>query len=175
MYHAGHMCLLLVVALGVIRLCSLLIFVLMSNACKNSSVLCRNVRGLNSDARQRAVRPKLDESQCAVACFQETKCASFDFRSIRSFFPKIFDSFASSPSERASGGILIVWNSSIFWGTVIEIQEFAVVVQFISKQNNEQWSLIFVYGPCQGEARDNFVSWLYNLQIPMGEKLACGW
>ena len=96
MYHAGHVCLLFVVALGVIRPCSLLIFVLMSNACKNWSVLCWNVRGLNSDARQRAVRQKLDESHCAVACFQETKCASFDFRSIRSFCPKRFDSFAFS-------------------------------------------------------------------------------
>ena len=112
MYHAGHVCLLLVVALGVIRLCSLLIFVLMSNACKNWSVLCWNVRGLNSDARQRAVRQKLDESHCAIACFQETKCASFDFRSIRSFCPKRFDIFAFSPFEGASGGILIVWNSS---------------------------------------------------------------
>ena len=123
----------------------------MSNACKNWSVRCWNVRGLNSDARQRAVRQKLDESQCAVACFQDTKCQSFDFRSIRSFFPKIFDSFASSPSERASGGILIVWNSSIFWGTLIEVQQHAVVVQFIFKQNNEQWTLTSVYGPCQGE------------------------
>ena len=43
------------------------------------------------------------------------------------------------------------------------------MVQFISKQNNEQWTLISVYGSCQGEARDIFVSWLYNLQIPVGE------
>lgn len=128
MCHAGHMLLLSLVALTIIRLYSPLIFVLMSNACKNWSVLCWNVRGLNSDARQRSVSKKLDESQCAIACFQETKCASFDSRSIRSFFPKRFDSFAFSPSEGASGGILIVWNSSIFWGTMIEIQPFAVIV-----------------------------------------------
>ena len=127
----------------------------MSNSCKNWSVLCWNVRGLNSEARQRAVRQKLDESQCVIACFQETKCDSFDFRSIRSFCPKRFDSFAFSPSEGASGGILVVWNSSVFWGTVVEIQQFAVVIQFISKKNNEHWSPVSVYGPCQGEARDN--------------------
>ena len=56
-----------------------------------------------------------------------------------------------------------------FWGTVIEIQPFAILVEFVSKQNNEKWSLVSVYGPCQGEARDNFVSWLYNLQIPMDD------
>ena len=69
----------------------------------------------------------------------------------------------------ASGGILIVWNSSIFRGTLIEVQQHVVVVKFISKQNNEQWTLISVYGPCQGETRFTFVSWLYNLQIPVGE------
>ena len=97
MYHAGHVILLFLFALSVIRLCSLLIFVLMSNACKNWSVLCWNVRGLNSDARQRAVRQKLDESQCAIACFQETKCASFDFRSIRSFSLKYLIVLLSPP------------------------------------------------------------------------------
>ena len=139
-------------ALCATRLYYLLIDVLMSNACKSWNVLCWNVRGLNSDARQRAVRQKLDESQCAVACFRETKCASFDLRSIRSFCPKRFDIFAFSPFEGASGVILVVWNSSIFWGTVIEIQPFAILVEFASKQNNEKWSLVLVYGPCQGEA-----------------------
>ena len=63
----------------------------------------------------------------------------------------------------------MVGNSSIFWGTVIEIRPFAILVEFVSKQNNEKWSLVSVYGPCQGEARDNFVSWLYNLHIPMDD------
>ena len=87
MYHAGHVCLLFVVALGVIRLCSLLIMVLISNACKNWSVLCWNVRGLNSKARQRDVRAKIEESQCSIVCLQETKCEDFDIRKIRTFCP----------------------------------------------------------------------------------------
>lgn len=68
----------------------------------------------------------------------------------------------------ASGGIIVVWNSSIFIGSLIQIQQFAVVVEFVSRQNNEKWTLVAVYGPCQGEARDNFVSWLYKLNIPVG-------
>ena len=63
----------------------------------------------------------------------------------------------------------MVWNSSVFLGSLIEIQQFVVVVEFVSRQNNEKWTLVAVYGPCQGEARDNFVSWLYNLNIPVGE------
>ena len=32
--------------------------------------------------------------------------------------------------------------------------------------NGESWTLASVYGPCGGRDRDDFVDWLYNLQIP---------
>jgi exonuclease III len=41
-------------------------------------ILCWNVRGLNSENRQRAVRSKIDESDCNIICLQETKCDTFD-------------------------------------------------------------------------------------------------
>jgi hypothetical protein len=40
------------------------------------------------------------------------------------------------------------------------------VINFPSMHNNQNWTLVCVYGPCQGEERDNFVSWLYNFSIP---------
>jgi exonuclease III len=67
-------------------------------------VLCWNVRGLNSEARQREVRSKIDESECDIICLQETKCENFDWRLIRKFCPKRFNNFAYSPSHGASGG-----------------------------------------------------------------------
>ena len=112
--------------------------------------MCWNVRGLNSENRKRVVRQKIDESHCAIACLQETKFTSFDSRTIKSFCPKRFDSFAFSPSLGASGGILFVWNSSVFDDTLLEAQQFAVVIEFVSRQNNERWTLVVVYGPCQG-------------------------
>ena len=105
--------------------------------CENWSVLCWNVRGLNSPTRKHAVKQKIEESQCAVACFQETKCETFDIREIRAFCPRQFDTFAFAPSVGASGGILAVWNSVVLSGVLVEIQSFAVVVRFTSKQNNE--------------------------------------
>ena len=48
-------------------------------------VLCWNVRGLNSDARQCSVREKVIESQCSVLCLQETKLSSCS-RSIMKVF-----------------------------------------------------------------------------------------
>jgi hypothetical protein len=35
-----------------------------------------------------------------------------------------------------------------------------------SVHNGEVWSLVSVYGPCQGIQRDNFAQWLYSLSIP---------
>ena len=53
-----------------------------STTYRNWRVLCWNVRGLNSDARQHDVRAKIEESQCSIVCLQETKCADFDIRKI---------------------------------------------------------------------------------------------
>ena len=89
---------------------------------KNWKVLCWNVRGLNSEVRQRAVRAKIEESQCSIVCLQETKCDFFDQRSIRKFCPRRFDNFVYSPSVGASGGILVIWNSSVFEGELVESQ-----------------------------------------------------
>lgn len=82
-------------------------------------LLCWNVCGLNSENRQREVRSKIDESECDIICLQETKCEAFDWRLIRKFCPKKFDSFAYAPSDGASGGIIVIWNSSVFHGVLI--------------------------------------------------------
>jgi hypothetical protein len=69
----------------------------------------------------------------------------------------------------ALGGVIILWNSSVFTGVLLEVKRFGIVVNFTSTHNNANWSLVSVYGPYQGIERDNFVSWLYNLQIPSEE------
>jgi exonuclease III len=116
-------------------------------------------------ARQRAVKSKIDESECDIICLQETKCESFDWRLIRKFCPKRFDQFAYSPSVGASGGIIVLWNSSIILGVLVKMQHFGIIINFTSVHNNANWTLVSVYGPCQGLLRDNFVAWLYNLNI----------
>ena len=130
-------------------------------------VLCWNVRGLNADSRHRALRSKIEESQATVVCIQETKCEYIDHKLLRKFCPKRFDNFAYIPSKGASGGLLILWCSAIFSGKVIEIADSGIMVEFTSVHNGHLWTLVSVYGPCKGVERDNFVSWLYGLQIPV--------
>ena len=136
--------------------------------CK-TTILFWNVRGLNSEDRQRDVRAKIEESKCSIICLQETKVEHFDLRSIRAFCPRRFDRFAFSPSVGASGGILVIWNSAVFSGTLVEVQRFSLVISFKSVHNSETWTLVSVYGPCHGPQRDDFVQWLYNLPIPLDQ------
>ena len=81
-----------------------------------------------------------------------------------------FDQFIESPSRGASGGILTVWRSDVFKGTLVEVKPFGMIISFNSVHNNDQWFLVNVYGPCQGVLRDEFVNWLYNLQVEPEQK-----
>ena len=60
---------------------------------------------------------------------------------------------------------LVLWNSAIFSGRLVETQSFGIIVEFTSVNNNAAWYMVNVYGPCQGVQRDHFVSWLYNLDV----------
>ena len=75
---------------------------------RDCKVLCWNVRGLNSEARQLAARQKIDESGCSVVCLQETKCMHIDQLFIRKFCPRCFDNFVYVPSAGASVGMVII-------------------------------------------------------------------
>ena len=47
----------------------------------------------------------------------------------------------------------------------MEVKPFSIVVNFGSVHNSDTWTLVSVYGPSQGELRDEFMQWLYNLNI----------
>jgi hypothetical protein len=57
----------------------------------------------------------------------------------------------------------------IFGPGLVETQRSGLVVNFTSTHNNANWTLVSVYRPCQGIERDNFVTWLYNLEIPVDQ------
>ena len=57
-----------------------------------------------------------------------------------------------------------------FEGKLIEAKPFGIIVEFLSKHTSEVWKLVTVYGPCQSPARDEFVQWLYNLDINCDDK-----
>lgn len=73
-----------------------------------------------------------------------------DLAMIKALCPKHFDKFAYVPSIGASGGILTIWNSSVFSGQVIFEEQLALGVNFTSTQSIHAWTLVNIYGPCTG-------------------------
>ena len=128
-------------------------------------ILCWNVRGLNSPEKWPHVQSKIEESMASIICFQETKCGEIDTAFLRNFVPKRFDQFLYAPSDGASGGLLIVWARNLFTGHILQQESFGISVRFTSCLSQEDFTLVNVYGPCDGIARENFVAWLFSLDI----------
>jgi len=129
------------------------------------NILCWNVRGINRSEKWPLIRNKIDESNCDIFCFQETKKENFDLAFVKKFAPRKFDQFIFSPSVGTSGGIIVGWNGSLFHGTVVEVHPFAITVCFSSRMDSNVWYLSTVYGPCLEPARSIFVNWFKNLDI----------
>jgi hypothetical protein len=128
-------------------------------------VLCWNIRGFNDKDKWDPIRNKIEESSANIFCLQETKREAIDLQFIRNFAPKRFDKFEFCPSVGASGGILVCWASNHFSASTIEKHPFAINLKMLSTHSQISWNLVVVYGPCRQPARDQFVNWLFNLQI----------
>jgi exonuclease III len=139
------------------------------NILKKWIVLCWNIRGLNGKSKQLALMNAINISGCSVICLQETKKMAFDLAFVRSCCPKRFDDFLYIPSNGAFSGLIIIWDSSIFTGLIMHCEKFAISVHFTSVHSSQAWTLVNIYGPCTGEYRDEFVQWLFNLNIPPDE------
>jgi hypothetical protein len=99
------------------------------------NILCCNIRGINSMVKSDASRNKIDECGYAIICLQETKWEIFDISFIRSFALNRFDQFDFIPSMGAPGGLLVLWNSALFTGSVLEKNPFNITISFTSTQN----------------------------------------
>lgn len=133
-------------------------------------ILCWNIRGLNDSNKWDAVRNKIEECACSIFCLQETKKQDYDSAFIRNFAPRRFDRFNFIPSIGASGGILLVWNSSTFNGVILDKERFGITAIFTSTHNAETWKLTAVYGPCSEPARSEFLSWFRGHSVDDDDK-----
>ena len=122
------------------------------------NVLCWNITGINASDKWDAVRQKIEESACSVVCLQETKCSTFDSAFVRNFAPRHFDRFEFFPSVGLSGGILVLWNSSIFSGDVVELKPYSITIDFTATHDQSKWHLSSIYGPCHQPLRSEFVN-----------------
>lgn len=138
---------------------------------KASNVLCWNIRWINSVEKWDSVRDKVVESGCDIFCLQETKREFFYLMYIRKFSPSSFDSFSFVPSVGNSGGILIVWKSSVFSCSELFQNRFAISMEFTSLCNGATWILTGIYGSCIHEDKRSFLGWLLGILILLESQL----
>jgi mannosylglycoprotein endo-beta-mannosidase len=132
---------------------------------RNWVILSWNVRGINSEGRWDAIRSKILESNCDIACLHETKKEFFDIQYIKKFCPRKMDEFVFLPSIGNSGGSIIIWDSSKFSGQLEFQNEFAQSLELTCKLSGESWILTNVYAPFHSEGKAAFISWLKNIHM----------
>jgi hypothetical protein len=54
----------------------------------------------------------------------------------------------------------------MFTGQVLLQESFSIVIEFLSKANSKSFTLANIYGRYEGNARENFVAWIFHLDIP---------
>lgn len=125
-----------------------------------STILCWNIRGLNSRARQYSVHTLVNNSRVDVVCIQETKMQGSSQGTILFMFGSDFSYSIELPSVGASGGLLIAWRHSLGPATTTKEDNHIISIQF-SLSSGLSWWLTYVYGP-QGD--DNKVLFLQELR-----------
>jgi exonuclease III len=129
-------------------------------------ILNWNLRGINSEKKWLALASKIEESNCDIICLQETKRESFDMEYIKKYCPKKFNKFEFLPLVGAAGGIIIIWNNSLFTGTLAFQNDFSISVSFTYNLSRNSWILTNVYGPSQAYRKADFIEWFTNIDMP---------
>ena len=97
-----------------------------------------------------------------VMMFQETKRKVCDTRFVGSIWTVRNKEWATLPASRASGGILIIWDSKKLCSEEVVIGSFSVSVKFVMDGCRPLW-LFVVYGPNSPILRKDF--WVELLDI----------
>ena len=63
----------------------------------------------------------------------------------------------------ASGGLLTIWNGSIFDGSIVQMNSYAITVKLICRLDNKIFHVTNIYGPANPAQKLGFVNWLMNL------------
>lgn len=129
-------------------------------------ILNWNIRGINSEKKWIALRNKIEESGCDIICLQETKREDFDSSYIKKFCPSKFTNFEFLPSRGASGGLITIWNGSLFSGHLSFLNEFSISISLTSLLSNESWILTNIYGPCLPEKKTEFLDCFGSIDMP---------
>ena len=60
---------------------------------------------------------------------------------------------------------MTIWSIKVFVGQILQHESFGLAIQFTSRGSLETFTLVNVYGPREVIERENFIAWLYSLNI----------
>jgi hypothetical protein len=73
------------------------------------------------------------------------------------------------PSVGRSGGIITVWDSSVFSGAEVFHNMCALIVEFHATKSDDYWTLTNIYAHCTDNEQLQFLQWMHNIHIPLDE------
>jgi hypothetical protein len=121
--------------------------------------------GINSENKWNALASKIEESNCDIICIQETKREHFDGQYLKKICHKKFNEFVFLPLVLASGGMIIIWNGTLFKGELLFQNDFSLLVKFSFKISEATWIITNINGPCSSEKKNAFIDWFSNIDM----------
>ena len=120
-------------------------------------LLSWNIRGLGSAEKRSEVRLLVGEKVPWIVCLQETKLSTFDSSFVSLLWGNSSFNFSFCPSEGASGGLLIMWDTKEVevWSSVSRTHFLLIHGRFV--HSSEEFYLVNVYAPCG--SRDKEALW----------------
>jgi len=106
-----------------------------------------NVRGLNNQNKRTMVKSLMKKWKADVYCLQETKISKDLEAMAKQLWSCRWMKCGYLEAEGSCGGILLLWDSRIWSGTLVETGQYSITYEFVSTQNFFTWYLTGVYAP----------------------------
>ena len=127
-------------------------------------VICWNVRGLNNQAKRKAVCDFVSMVKVNLACLQETELDVIDQYMVMQRLGPSFDGHAYLPAVDTRGGILLAWD-----GTTLTVDNVVLNDNFLTglvhTKVGQPWWITVVYGPQGDELKTQFLEDLKNRRV----------
>jgi exonuclease III len=140
----------------------------------SESIICWNVRGLNSGAHHDVVRELVIEEHISLVCLQETKMHVITDYDILQVLGLGFEYFYL-PASQTRGGILVAWHSSSWVVSNTSSRRFSVSLCVRAATGGPKWWMSIVYEPTAEVDKPAFLEELHSLrQVRNGPWVLCG-
>ena len=111
-------------------------------------ILSYNSRGLGRGIKWAAVRRFIVKHKVDLVCLQETKREKFNKSICQAIWGDSTAHWDYVPSVQAAGGLLCLWNNSIFEVNRREQGRSFLMLEGTCISNNQRMMIVNVYAPC---------------------------